>query len=118
MPTNISKIEEFLSSHLVKAVITLVTIVFMAGAFYTKIQDRLAEMPKEIASEILVQLNGIERKVDSHIISEGYEIKILKSQVIELNKYVDDIRYDIQYRIKQEGVKPDEVEIKNNKSKK
>lgn len=85
-------------------VIKLISFVIVIASAWYRLEFKFDEAQKEII-----------KKIDEHIIRDGYEKDNMRSEIYELRKRISQIEDEAKEYLKTEFVKPEEPRIKTNR---
>ncbi len=96
---------ELLSSKTAKIVYGAV----LLGAAWGRFESKMSESAKTISEEMAKKIDSYVKKLDEHIISDGYEKKAIQAEVTELRSTVNKMQEQAEDFVRNEYIRPDEV---------
>lgn len=92
--------DNFLENPYVKFTYKAVAAAFIIGGSWVKLETNIDKMSDRIV-----------KKLDEHILSDGFEKKAMMDEISELKNWKKDIQDDIKEYLKSEFTRPDEAKI-------
>lgn len=106
--TNLKRVNNFLGSNILKFAGSVILAIYFAGVWV----ERMDNLPKEIASELIKQIDDIKNKQSSHELSDKYEKQIINNSIDNLMVMINDVKDDINTpRQKAEFIRPTTPEL-------
>lgn len=90
--TNLKRFDSFLGSNILKFSASVLLAIYALG----KWTDRMEQLPKDIASELIKQIDDVKSKQEAHELSDKYEKQILNTRIDNVIAVVNELKSNRQ----------------------
>lgn len=106
--TNLKRVNNFLGSNILKFAGSVILATYLIGVW----TERLEQLPKEIATELIKQIDDVKSKQDAHELSDKYDKQIINNRIDNVVLMVNEIKQDLKTnRQKAEFIRPTTPEL-------
>ena len=104
--TNLKRINSFLGSNILKFAGSVILAIYLVGVW----TERMEQLPKDIASELIKQIDDIKSKQESHELSDKYEKQIINTRIDNIISMVNELKSNRQ---RSEFIRPSDIKPEN-----